>query len=334
MKRITERLIIRNLSEEDYPSFEKIVNDVQIAVFGSQMAFLRWIISQYEALNIKQGLLSFGIFERISHQFVGIVGVGDHDDLHEPEIFYHLLPEYRQKGYATEAAKAMTDWALSHLPISYLIGTVEVSNEKSIQVLKRLGYRFIKERSLLIHATDQQKPFKIYRYDKVTEPYQCKIATLQELSRKWDLEIIENEKNKINLLLLKERNIDSYKSGYIVPYYGILQDTIICEATAILHPKNVQNGEGLVDESTAYLSNFQTKEALQGKGYFSKLFHYMIHDLSKRGYKQVTLGVEPMDEKNKEIYFHYGFTQYVKTSQEHYLDGTVLKVEYYKKSLE
>lgn len=163
---LTERLIIRNLCETDYPEFERILNEEQKSAFGSGKEFLNWVISQYATNDIIHGLLSFGIFERQTGKFVGMVGVGDHDDLHEPEIFYHLLPEQRGKGFATEAAKAMTAWALENYDIEYLIGTVSVDNVKSQHVLERCGYRFIGVRSLLVHVTNEKNDFMYYRYYK------------------------------------------------------------------------------------------------------------------------------------------------------------------------
>ncbi len=44
--------------------------------------------------------------------------------------------------------------------------------------------------------------------------------------------------------------------------------------------------------------------------------------------------VEPADEKNKDIYIHYGFNEYIKSGKEYYPDGTVIDVEYYGKTLE
>ena len=71
----------------------------------------------------------------------------------------------------------------------------------------------------------------------------------------------------------------------------------------------------------------------QGKGYFSKLLKFMLEDLKNRGYEKVTLGVEPEETKNKEIYFHYGFTEHIKNGVESYPDGTTINVEYYGKRM-
>lgn len=168
MKIVTERLAIHDLCEADYPAFEGVLNDVQKAAFGSGEGFLKWLISQYATMDISNGLLSFGIFDKQTETLMGTIGVGDHDDLHEPEIFYHLLPEYRGHGFATEAAKAITTWALEHYDIPYLIGTVGVENVQSQHVLERCGYRWIDTRSLLVHVTNERYDFHYYRYDRIS----------------------------------------------------------------------------------------------------------------------------------------------------------------------
>lgn len=160
----TQRIVIRNLREDDYPEVEQILNDAQKNAFGSGKGFLNWLISQYPAMDITDGLLSFGMFEKQTGKFLGTIGVGDHDDLHEPEIFYHLAPACRGQGFATEAAKAITKWALDYFHLPYLIGTVAVDNVKSQHVLERCGYQLIETRSLLVHVTNERYDFKYYRY--------------------------------------------------------------------------------------------------------------------------------------------------------------------------
>ena len=60
----------------------------------------------------------------------------------------------------------------------------------------------------------------------------------------------------------------------------------------------------------------------------------MIDDLWHKEFTKATLGVEPDDKKNKEIYAHHGFTEYIKFGKEYYPDGTEIDVEYYGKILE
>ena len=100
-----------------------------------------------------------------------------------------------------------------------------------------------------------------------------------------------------------------------------------------VYKRQVQNSENLVSLYTVYLCAFRTVSEYQGKGYFSKLFQYMIDDLRKRGFRRATLGVETDERKNREIYRHYGFTQYIKQAAEVYPDGSMIQVDYYAKNL-
>ena len=163
--------------------------------------------------------------------------------------------------------------------------------------------------------------------------YICKIANIDEMNTKWDYEIDNAIDDKQNWITWKKDNIERFQKGLIITYYGLLDGKIICECTAALNPSVVQNPENLVGDKIAYLTAFRTISEYQGQGYFSKLFKFMIEDLKNRGYEKVTLGVEPEEEKNKEIYFKYGFTEHIKDSKEIYPDGTEIDVEYYGKFL-
>lgn len=163
--------------------------------------------------------------------------------------------------------------------------------------------------------------------------YVCKIADINDMYTKWNYEIEKAKEDKANWIVWKELHITNFNKGLIIPYYGLLNNKIICECTAAVDKTVIQNSEGLINNETAYLMAFRTNEEYQGKGYFRKLFKYMINDLKNKGYKYVTLGVEPTELKNKEIYTRYGFTDFIKESYEEYPDGTKVLVEYYRKTL-
>lgn len=146
----------------------------------------------------------------------------------------------------------------------------------------------------------------------------CKIANKEEMNRKWDYEIANHPGND-SWLVWKKNFFEGVENGTRICYYGILDGEIITEGTAIIGDDGkIQNKEGLLGEHTAYLSAFRTIEAYQGKGYFSQLYRFMEKDLLKRGFREVTLGVEPSEVKNMKIYFNWGFENYIKTEIETY----------------
>lgn len=169
-------------------------------------------------------------------------------------------------------------------------------------------------------------------YPQQPDIFTCKIASLEEMHIKWDDEIARHP-GEDDWLIWKERALERCQKGQSIAYYGILSGRIITEGTALLEASVVQNSTGLVDEKTAYLSAFRTLPEYQGKGYFSQLLRYLLQDLTDRGYEKVTLGVEPCEIQNLQIYFHYGFTEYIKTATETYPGGDRIEVLYYGKSL-
>ena len=170
------------------------------------------------------------------------------------------------------------------------------------------------------------------KYREDNQNYICKIASEEEIAKKFDYEIAKAD-DKGNWIKWKNDFLDRNNKGYSRTYIGVLNGEIICECTAGFDPSVIHDETDLVDEKTAYLYAFRTNEEYQGKGYFSKLLKYMLEDLKTNGYERATLGVEPIEVKNKEIYFKYGFTNHIKDSSETYPDGTKINVEYYSKNL-
>ena len=161
----------------------------------------------------------------------------------------------------------------------------------------------------------------------------CKVASLEEMNQRWDYLISQNIVDS-NWPIWKEKNIERVQKGLSITYYGILDGEIITEGSALLDASIVQNSDGLVSNDTAYLSAFRTIPKYQNQGYFSKLYKFVLSDLKTRGYKKVTLGVEPSEVKNMQIYFHYGFTEFIKLASETYPDGEQIHVLYYGKEID
>lgn len=162
--------------------------------------------------------------------------------------------------------------------------------------------------------------------------YKCVIADKTLIIKKFNLEIEKHHNSKM-WKEFKQIALDNLNTRIV--YMGILDNKIITEATAIISNKdlNMQNKENLISKDTAYLTAFRTNKEYEGKGYFSKLYKFLENDLKNLGFKSLTLGVEPTEIRNKEIYFHFGFTKYLKSSYETYPNGQKILVKYYKKEI-
>lgn len=172
------------------------------------------------------------------------------------------------------------------------------------------------------------------------DAYICKVASLEELNERWDY-LISIHPGDDSWREYKRRTIEYFQNGTEIPYVGILNGKIISEACAHID-KNcnyIENVEGLIDDNRAYLNAFRCNKEYEDKGYFSKLYHFIENDLRSRGYTSLSLGVEPCEIRNIQIYFHFGFTNYIKTSMESYLpehegdEPTKVYVNYYYKKI-
>ena len=167
----------------------------------------------------------------------------------------------------------------------------------------------------------------------IKDGYVCAVATSEQMEQKWEYEIGRHPSERKNWTGWKEEAVRGFLEGKAIPYYGVLHGEVICEATAVISPDAVRHGEGLVGGGAVYLCAFRTNEPCRGKGYFSRLFAFMLDDLRKRGYRTATLGVEVGDRKNRAIYTHYGFTRYIRTENDVYPDGSVITAEYFAREI-
>jgi len=61
------------------------------------------------------------------------------------EIGFSVIPESRRRGYATEAARSLTEWAFRDPAIREITARSEPENEASARVLRAAGFTRIGE---------------------------------------------------------------------------------------------------------------------------------------------------------------------------------------------
>jgi ribosomal-protein-alanine N-acetyltransferase len=81
------------------------------------------------------------IIERESRTVVGDVGFrGPPDRSGAVEIGYSVVPGRRKRGYATEAARAVVEWALDQPAVSVVLAGCDADNVASIRILETIGF--------------------------------------------------------------------------------------------------------------------------------------------------------------------------------------------------
>lgn len=101
-----------------------------------------------ESLRTYPYLLGWGVWLvrlKETGEVIGDIGFkGNPDGNGAVDIGYGFLPQHRGKGYATEAAKALVDWAFEHGAGRVTAETLR-DNHASIRVLRKTGFHLYRE---------------------------------------------------------------------------------------------------------------------------------------------------------------------------------------------
>jgi [ribosomal protein S5]-alanine N-acetyltransferase len=87
------------------------------------------------------------VIDRDSLEAVGQIGCTALPDAHgRVEVRYATLPEWRDRGYATEAGGAFVDWLLRQRGVEGVVAECQVTNAPSVRVLEKTGFEILEER--------------------------------------------------------------------------------------------------------------------------------------------------------------------------------------------
>ncbi len=167
----TERLVLRPPMPEDATEIHRLVNDWEVVRSLSRLPFPyprdladEWIAST-EAQRAEQSayhLVITGV-ERGDEMLIGCVGVRLDMSPRIGNLGYWVGRRFWGHGVATEAARRMASWALSHLPIDCLQAEVDTENPASAAVLRRIGFHETGTGMQECRAAGGQRPVTVFK---------------------------------------------------------------------------------------------------------------------------------------------------------------------------
>ena len=143
----TPRLQLRAVALSDAPFFLQLLNDpswlenIGDREVRSNAAAEDYIRNSIWAQYRAYGYGMYAVELKAMAAPVGICGLVKRDFLSAPDLGFALLPQYAGLGYASEAARALLAHAARDLQIERLYAITKRSNERSIRLLTRLGFR-------------------------------------------------------------------------------------------------------------------------------------------------------------------------------------------------
>lgn len=134
--------------------YEAILHDkrrleplLDVSVPDSWPTFPESMPHGYEMLKSDPSSLNWGFYlfihvrDRVLIGEGGFKGKPDNEGM--VEIGYALVPEYRRRGFATEAARGLTRYAFSHPEVKIVQAHTHKDGNESIGVLRKLGMKLV-----------------------------------------------------------------------------------------------------------------------------------------------------------------------------------------------
>lgn len=145
----TKRLILRPMEADDFDDLLLIFTDPNVmASFGGEL-FTREQMQRWLQRNLahqeKFGYGLFSVIHQESNNLIGDCGLEQIEDQGTAELGYDFRSDFWNRGFATEAATAVRDYAFEVLELPRLISLIRVGNLSSSRVAEKVGMTLLEE---------------------------------------------------------------------------------------------------------------------------------------------------------------------------------------------
>ena len=143
----TERLTIRKILPSDQQKiFEGLSDPLVIKYYGVSFSSLNAVKEQmdwYEGLWTTKTGIWWAICNEDNSEFLGACGLNNLLRIHnKAELGFWLLPRYWGKGIIQEVVEIVEEYAFNDLQLHRIEAFVEVENDNSKKVLRKMNYRY------------------------------------------------------------------------------------------------------------------------------------------------------------------------------------------------
>jgi ribosomal-protein-alanine N-acetyltransferase len=150
----TDRLILREYTEEDAPAFFRLNSDPAVMRYVPDKPMesidqAREILISHPITDYRErGYGRFACVLKETGKHIGFSGIKFLSEIGEHDLGFRFLPDFWGKGLATEAANASVRYGFDDLGLDEIVGFAEPENLGSIRVLEKVGMQFVEPVSL------------------------------------------------------------------------------------------------------------------------------------------------------------------------------------------
>ena len=146
----TKRLLLREMTENDFDALYKVLADSDIMQHYpytfDDARVIGWINKNIERYKI----FGFGLWAvclKETGEMIGDCGLTMQiiNGQIKPEIGYHIRKDQQRKGYAKEAASAVRDWTFNNTPFNIVYSYMKYTNAPSCKTAVSYGCKQVDE---------------------------------------------------------------------------------------------------------------------------------------------------------------------------------------------
>jgi len=141
MEITTSRLMIRKFSTNDWQDVFRYTSNSKVMHYIPEGVMTEEKAKQFVTDNLGENAEYFPVILIEENKLIGHLVFLKYFGAHTYEIGWVFDPNYCNKGYASEAAKAMLVYGFEHMKIHRIIATCQPENIPSYKVMEKIGMR-------------------------------------------------------------------------------------------------------------------------------------------------------------------------------------------------
>jgi RimJ/RimL family protein N-acetyltransferase len=164
----TKRLIIRNFKVDDWRDLQELILQREASEYAPYDH--TWPTSDEEIRDVAEWFASGDGFLatclKSTGKLIGFIGLNENDNetCKAYGLGYGFNFDYHGKGYATEACRAILNYAFCEMNADLVNSGTAAKNEPSVRLLKRLGFEKVGEHTTSFRTDDQGEPIEFLGY--------------------------------------------------------------------------------------------------------------------------------------------------------------------------
>ena len=141
----TERLILRQIQDDDVDALFTVFSNPEVTAFGDKLHHSREesqaFFQKLQAWYRQRENVEWGITCKGDDTLIGTCGFYNFDEgFHRADIGYELRPDYWRQGLMSEALTTILTFAFTTMGLHRIDAVVHEGNERSQGILRKLGF--------------------------------------------------------------------------------------------------------------------------------------------------------------------------------------------------